>query len=185
MGAMMGYIFDQMSMLQPSINPTTTTLVGFSLGAHTIAYAANWLTRNRTLTLPFLLGLDPAGPQFTGQPTQTRLDPTDAAFVQAIHTNSQDFGSDEAMGAVDFMVNGGGSQPGCSTESNLVGCSHERATDLFINSVAWSISKSCAWPVSNATCKPIAAHFVCLRQCESMADRRMFQCATAVRHVRL
>lgn len=31
--------------------------------------------------------LDPAGPQFTGTEAQDRLDPTDAQFVDVLHTD--------------------------------------------------------------------------------------------------
>jgi hypothetical protein len=56
MGAMMGYILDQLLTLQPKLSVNTVTLVGFSLGAHTIAFAANWLQTNRSTTLPVLIG---------------------------------------------------------------------------------------------------------------------------------
>lgn len=34
------------------------------------------------------VGLDPAGPFFTGMKTVVRLDPTDAQFVEVIHSNT-------------------------------------------------------------------------------------------------
>jgi pimeloyl-ACP methyl ester carboxylesterase len=183
MGAMMGYILDRMLAMHTALNVANVTLVGHSLGAHTIAYAANWLTRNRTITLPVLIGglllytfhlvrsagLDPAGPLFQGEPIVTRMDPSDALFVQAIHTNglpltdggatraggdhvcivltnsqhaaavllfsvfvdhhpfTPGFGTQQAMGTVDFMVNGGGKQPGCGLVTDFAdACSHDR-----------------------------------------------------------
>lgn len=34
-------------------------------------------------------GLDPAGPKFSGKPSNCRLDYTDAKFVDVIHSDSQ------------------------------------------------------------------------------------------------
>lgn len=39
----------------------------------------------------FLLGLDPAGPFFEGTPPIVRLDPSDARFVDVIHSNAAQF----------------------------------------------------------------------------------------------
>lgn len=39
-------------------------------------------------SLPFLLGLDPAGPLYNGKPPEDRLDPSDALFVDVIHSDT-------------------------------------------------------------------------------------------------
>ena len=41
--------------------------------------------------LCFLLGLDPAGPYFDNTAPEVRLDPTDATFVDVMHTDAQSF----------------------------------------------------------------------------------------------
>lgn len=63
-------------------------------------------------------GLDPAEPEFEDHPTSIRLDPTDAVFVDVIHTNGAPpdrlgAGLMQVSGHVDFYVNGGQKQPGC------------------------------------------------------------------------
>ena len=63
-------------------------------------------------------GLDPAYPLFSIDNTDTRLDTTDAEFVDVIHTNSgyiTDIGLSFpfAIGHADFFPNGGSSQAGC------------------------------------------------------------------------
>ncbi len=68
-------------------------------------------------------GLDPAGPLFAnddplGTVPETRLNPSNAALVQCIHTNGEPlilggFGTMQPMGHVDFYANGGQVQPGC------------------------------------------------------------------------
>jgi hypothetical protein len=62
--------------------------------------------------------LDPAAPGFSVNDTETRLDTTDADFVDIIHTNSGTLlqGGEsmiEPIGHADFYPNGGQRQPGC------------------------------------------------------------------------
>ncbi len=64
-------------------------------------------------------GLDPAGPFFSLNDTDTRLDPSDGDFVDIIHTNGGTLLGDELgflppIGHIDFYPNGGQFQPGCS-----------------------------------------------------------------------
>ncbi|XP_022198550.1 pancreatic triacylglycerol lipase-like [Nilaparvata lugens] len=89
-------------------------LIGQSLGAHAMSYAAVNLK-----SVAHLTGLDPAQPGFEGTHPDVRIDPTDADFVDVIHTDARPFLPDlglgliEPAGDVDFFVNGGVQQPGC------------------------------------------------------------------------
>jgi hypothetical protein len=121
-------------------------LIGFSLGAHIAGFAGAELRNVSRIT-----GLDPASPLFEGYSVRVRLDPTDARFVDVIHSNGDSFlrgglGSFQAMGHLDFYPNGGRVQVGCN--SVLVGaltdifygkwqslCHHRRAFRFFIDSL--------------------------------------------------
>ena len=59
------------------------------------------------------LGLDPAFPSFSLENRKTRLDESDAAFVDVIHTNGGLLSFPWSIGHADFYVNGGALQPGC------------------------------------------------------------------------
>uniref|UniRef100_A0A2A4J568 Lipase domain-containing protein n=1 Tax=Heliothis virescens TaxID=7102 RepID=A0A2A4J568_HELVI len=91
-----------------------TMLVGHSLGAQAAGVAGSALTSGRVSRIT---GLDPALPLFSGLPLAQRLDPSDAEFVDVIHTDAGIFGYKEAIGHADFFPNGGKSpQPGCELE---------------------------------------------------------------------
>ncbi|XP_008479096.1 lipase member H-like [Diaphorina citri] len=64
-------------------------------------------------------GLDPAGPLFESQDPRSRLDSSDAQFVDVIHSNGENLilgglGSWQPLGHVDFYPNGGRMQKGCT-----------------------------------------------------------------------
>ncbi|KXJ21453.1 Pancreatic lipase-related protein 2 [Exaiptasia diaphana] len=63
--------------------PASFHLIGFSLGAHVAGYVGKRLKNVARIT-----GLDPAGPRFQGFHTDVKLDSSDAAFVDVIHTDS-------------------------------------------------------------------------------------------------
>lgn len=133
-----------------NIDPMDVHIIGHSLGAHTAGYAGEHLGNIGRIT-----GLDPAGPSFEKTDPKVRLDPTDAAFVDVIHTDAEHifslgFGLKQAIGTVDFYPNGGKDQPGCPTTFfaqislmfsgnlevvNNFGCSHLRVLDFFTESI--------------------------------------------------
>ncbi|NXU52645.1 LIPR3 protein, partial [Turnix velox] len=89
-------------------------LIGHSLGAHTAGEAGRRIQGIRRIS-----GLDPAGPYFEGTPPEVRLDPTDANFVDVIHSNAAHFpaiglGLYNTSGHLDFYPNGGTVMPGCN-----------------------------------------------------------------------
>lgn len=138
-------------------------LVGHSLGAHVSGYAGAIVDGE----IAKITGLDPAGPLFENKDPVTRLDPSDAHYVEVIHTDGSSllqlgFGLDKAIGHADFYPNGGENQPGCERNIRLplfslmtgrfakltasLACSHMRAFDLFtesINSQCAFIGKPC------------------------------------------
>ncbi|MPC28709.1 Pancreatic lipase-related protein 3 [Portunus trituberculatus] len=117
-------------------------VVGHSLGAH-VAGAIGQNLKN--FRLPFITGLDPAAPEFTESPESSRLDKTDADFVQVIHTNAGGIldgcvGLTYNSGHVDFFPNGGEHQPGCTIGGSWIdlltgGCSHAKSHKYWIESI--------------------------------------------------
>ncbi|XP_060083640.1 inactive pancreatic lipase-related protein 1-like [Ylistrum balloti] len=128
-------------------------IIGHSLGAQMAGYIGT-----EVKGIGRISGIDPAGPSFEGYPPETVLDPTDANFVDILHTDARDlfvlghpgFGAKSRMGHADFYVNGGHSQPGCPSTMNQqlglivtgsvdvfmnMGCSHIRAVNLYIESI--------------------------------------------------
>ncbi|XP_055594311.1 phospholipase A1 member A-like [Uranotaenia lowii] len=108
-------------------------LIGFSLGAQVTNYVS---VHMRPFKLKRITGLDPAMPLFITASADDKLDPTDADFVDVIHTNALVQGKIERCGHVDFYMNGGIIQPGCwSGGQNPMACSHHRAPDYFAESI--------------------------------------------------
>ncbi|GFR17835.1 pancreatic triacylglycerol lipase, partial [Trichonephila clavata] len=125
-------------------------VIGHSLGAHVAGYAGQRLNKLGRIT-----GLDPAEPYFQYTLEEVRLDPSDANFVDVIHTDGGSFitgglGMIQDCGHVDFYPNGGKRQPGCNQnvvgaiekEGDLlygirrfIGCNHIRAYEFFSESI--------------------------------------------------
>ncbi|XP_042145393.1 LOW QUALITY PROTEIN: phospholipase A1 member A [Ixodes scapularis] len=144
-------------------DPRTFHILGHSLGSHAAGYAGERLKRLGRIT-----GMDPAEPYFEKMPKEVRIDPTDADFVDIVHTDGASFFPDvlkgeglglyDTVGHVDFYPNGGVKMPGCDVGSRifkfvtegLVGgkivramgiCHHQRAIDYVIESIT---NKQCS-----------------------------------------
>ncbi|XP_054709514.1 pancreatic lipase-related protein 2-like [Uloborus diversus] len=134
-----------------NVNPMDCHIIGHSLGSHIAGYAGE---RFKNIKLGRITAVDPAQPYFQNMPPSVRIDPTDADFVDAIHTDSSStkflaLGMSQAVGHVDFYPNNGMNQPGCSGAAihslfleglydaarRFVSCNHQRAVDFFIHSI--------------------------------------------------
>lgn len=131
------------------VDPANVHLIGHSLGSHASGYAGEQIPGLGRIT-----AMDPAGPYFTGTPSFVRIDPTDAVFVDAIHTDADTilllgYGTEQPMANVDFYPNSGHDQPGCDPVNigidmiedigdgirELVACSHARSYEFFTDSL--------------------------------------------------
>uniref|UniRef100_A0A8C4JZA4 Triacylglycerol lipase n=1 Tax=Dromaius novaehollandiae TaxID=8790 RepID=A0A8C4JZA4_DRONO len=132
--------------------PAKIHLIGHSLGAHAAGEAGR-----RKPGIGRITGLDPAGPLFQYTPTMVRLDPSDAKFVDIIHTHAGhllfDFGKFwilQTCGHLDFYPNGGKKMPGCEElrappatwnidalmrEYRSIGCGHKRSLQYYAESI--------------------------------------------------
>ncbi|XP_078688905.1 pancreatic lipase-related protein 2-like [Branchiostoma floridae x Branchiostoma belcheri] len=111
--------------------------VGFSFGAQVSGLAGAQLPGLGRIT-----GLDPAAMYYAESPPEARLDPTDAEFVDVIHTDADLLGAlglsgMSPSGHVDFYPNGGKDQPGCEsfTHNLLTFCNHRKSIHYFYGSL--------------------------------------------------
>ena len=130
-------------------SPADFHVIGHSLGAHIAGYAGE-----RVPGLGRITGLDPAGPYFEDTDIKVRLDPTDAVFVDTIHSDASPFltvglGLKQALGHADYYPNGGHDQPGCTHgpvtqilengiihgTGEFVACDHLRSYKFFTESI--------------------------------------------------
>ncbi|XP_071402166.1 LOW QUALITY PROTEIN: lipase member H, partial [Centroberyx affinis] len=121
-----------MNMQEEGASLSSVHLIGVSLGAH----LAGFVGANLKGKIGRITGLDPAGPMFTGAMPDDRLDPSDAMFVDVLHTDMNSFGLSGTHGHIDYYANGGSDQPGCpktifSGKSYFV-CDHQRSVFLYL-----------------------------------------------------
>ncbi|KAG5864795.1 hypothetical protein JTB14_010648 [Gonioctena quinquepunctata] len=113
-----------------SLDLERTTIVGHSLGAHIAGRAGADLKGQ----IGVIVGLDPAGPLFFHAITSNRLDPTDAKFVQVIHSCAFFLGFRKPLGHADYYPNGGEIQPSCRLD--ITGsCSHGMSYEYYTESI--------------------------------------------------
>ena len=132
--------------------------VGHSLGAHICGFISNLLEEEEGRRMERITGLDPAGIDWTTklagvmkvEPMEvvphvdTRLDASDADFVDVLHTDANFAGMMEPCGNVDFYIGRtmeglGSSQKGCGCKDN---CDHAQSFRLFTQSVSQPLEAS-------------------------------------------
>ncbi|KAM8806087.1 pancreatic lipase-related protein 2-like [Eudromia elegans] len=149
-GAELAYLVNLLEK-EYGYSPAKIHLIGHSLGAHAAGEAGR-----RKPGIGRITGLDPAGPLFQYTPDMVRLDPSDANFVDVIHTHAGhllfDFapGILQTCGHLDFYPNGGKKMPGCKElrappatrnvndvmrEYRSIGCGHKRSLWYYTESI--------------------------------------------------
>nr|DBA14761.1 TPA: hypothetical protein GDO54_004053 [Pyxicephalus adspersus] len=122
-------------------NSSNIHIIGHSLGAHIAGEAGK-----RTPGVGRITGLDPARLLFEDTAEEVRLDPSDANFVDVIHTDTMaiiGLGIIKPIGHYDFYPNGGQHMAGCPHKLAFLGkdiletiaCNHFRAFRYYTHSI--------------------------------------------------
>lgn len=124
-----------LNLVQAGVSTNNIEIAGHSFGAHVAGFTGKRLIAQGHLLakiwgelelynrlkchnkhICLVKGLDAAGKLFTFPITASpdkRLDYTDAAFVQVVHTAANSLGAQICLGDSDFWINGGEIQPVC------------------------------------------------------------------------
>lgn len=92
-------------------------IIGHSLGAHVVGFAAKRVINVTGTKINWVTGLDPAGPLFEIPPQSknNRLNNNDGNVVEIIHSDGGILGYFSPLGTIDFFPNGGRFiQPNCN-----------------------------------------------------------------------
>ncbi|XP_046490572.1 pancreatic triacylglycerol lipase-like [Neodiprion pinetum] len=130
-GEYIGLMIDFLEAMGSSVEDMI--IAGHSLGAHISGVAG----RSASNTVGAVVGMDPAGPLFYMVDTFARLKPTDAEFVEVIHTSAGRLGYNGELGDVDYWPNGGWFQRGCGLDIFAM-CAHSRSYLYFAESIIQS-----------------------------------------------
>ncbi|XP_052750900.1 pancreatic lipase-related protein 2-like [Galleria mellonella] len=127
-------------LLKEGLNVKGLHFVGHSLGVHLLGAVARNLS-TRGYVVPRLTGLDAAYPGFYPPILSTPASPSDASFVDMVHTDGGGYGAPQSCGHVDFWPNGGtAKQPGCLPATLLLTsedlCSHWWSWEFWSEAVA-------------------------------------------------
>jgi len=139
------------------ISAANVWIIGHSVGAHIAGYAGQVMQSTYSGNLSHITGLDPAGPLILyglsltqDVPSQQRLAPSNAVWVDAIHTGrgltgflglplqGTGFGTlGTNVGNTDIFVNSGAKQPGCNQTDVIVQayCDHSYSWKWYTHTI--------------------------------------------------
>ncbi|CAH1100737.1 unnamed protein product [Psylliodes chrysocephalus] len=125
------------TILGAKLRPELIQIVGFALGSHVAGHAGKYITAKTFRTLGRITALESSGKmEVAGTFPESRLNQTDALFVDVVHTNTRRIGYKKTIGHCDWYVNFGSVQPGCEvdpTQNDF--CSHKRSQVLYVESI--------------------------------------------------